>query len=122
MNRAAKRAIAVLDTALARTGELIKIARLHDAPGGDQVAFYCENIPAKVTLVQPQEIVANLPDSVVVISPTQLKARQWAQPPRRDDRMWITDANGHVITCNIETVTQRRVGGSVVRYEMTVKS
>jgi hypothetical protein len=35
MNRAAQRCIADLDTALARTGELIKIARLHDAPDGD---------------------------------------------------------------------------------------
>jgi hypothetical protein len=122
MPRAAKRAIAGLDTALARTGELLKIARLHDAPDGDQVAFYCENIPASVKLVQPQELVANLPDSVVIISPTRLAARQFPVPPRRDDRAWITEPNGRELVCSIESVVEHRVQGVVVRYEITVKS
>jgi len=122
MPRAAKRAIAGLDTALARTGETIKLARLHDAPDGDQVAFACENVPASVKLVQPQEIVANLPDSVVIISPTRLAARQWPVPPRRDDRMTITEADGGELVCNVESVVEHRVQGVVVRYEITVKS
>jgi hypothetical protein len=123
MPRAAKRAIAGLDTALARTGELIKIGRLHDAPDGDQVAFYCENIPASVRLIQPQDVVvANLPDSVVIISPTHLAARQWPVPPRVDDRIWITDANGRELTCNVQSVIEQRIGGVVVRYQITVKS
>jgi hypothetical protein len=118
--RAASRAIAGLDTALARTGETIKIARLHDAPDGDQVAFACENVPASVKLIQPQELTVNLPDSVVIISPTHLAARQWPVPPRVDDRMWITDANGRELTCNVQSVVEHRLQGIVVRYELTV--
>ena len=124
MNRAAQRCIADLDTALARTGELIKIARLHDAPDGDQVAFYCENVPAKVVNAQPQEIIAvtGNQDSVIIISPTRLAARQWPVPPRKDDRVWIIEASGRELVGNIESVIEQRVGGAVVRYELKTRS
>jgi hypothetical protein len=117
MNRAARRCIAGLDSALFRTGELITIARLADAPGGDQVAFKCENTPAKVTLVAPQEVNGTFPDSIVVISPTRLRERQWPVPPRRDDRVYVG-----AVVANIESVVEHRVGGCVVRYQIAVKS
>jgi hypothetical protein len=117
MNAAARRCIRGLDTALERTGELITIARLHDAPDGGQVAFRCENIPAKVQLVAPQELTVNLPDSVIIISPTRLAARQWPAPPRRDDRVYIGS-----LVANIESVVEHRVNGVVCRYQLSVKS
>jgi hypothetical protein len=122
IRREAAQAIRALDAELAKTGDLIKLARLRDAPDGKSEPFYCEKIPARVKLVQPQEIVLNLPDSVVIISPSRLAARQWPAPPRRDDRIWITTASGAELTGNVEAVVERRVQGTCVRYEMTVKS
>ena len=126
MNRAAQRCIADLDTALARTGEVSinDRALFTDAPDGDQVAFYCENVPAKVVNAQPQEIIAvtGNQDSAIIISPTRLAARQWPVPPRKDDRVWIIEASGRELVGNIESVIEQRVGGAVVRYELKTRS
>lgn len=127
MSRLANRCIADLDNALGRTGELVKLGRLSDAPEGTQGIFYCENVPAMVVLSQPQETIAvgalgSIQDSIVIISPTRMIARQWPAPPRKDDRIWITMADGTQLTCNIESVVEHRVEGVVVRYEMKVRS
>ena len=118
MNRAAALAIRDLDAELARSGELIKIGRLHDAPGGDHVTHFAELVPAKVTLASPQDIdVTSSTNSSVIISPSQLTARQWPAPPRRDDRIWIGEQVGVV-----ESVRELRINGQVVRYEMECRS
>lgn len=124
MPRLAIGCIRDLDDELGRTGELIKIARLHDAPDGGQEPFYCENVPAKVVLSQPQELIASggLADSVVIISPTRLLARQWPVPPKRDDRIWVLLPDGRELTGNIESVVEQRVQGVVVRYAMKTRS
>jgi hypothetical protein len=117
MNAAARRCIRGLDSALARTGELITIARLHDAPDGGQVMFKCEGIPAKVQLLAPQELTASLPDSVIIISPTRLRERQWPARPKRDDRVYVG-----ALVANIESVVEHRVNGVVCRYQLAVKT
>lgn len=124
MPRVAQGCIRDLDGELARTGELIKIARLHDAPDGASVAFYCERIPAKVVLAQPQELAAGggLADSTVIISPTRLLARKFPIPPKKDDRIWVTLPDGRELTGNVESIIEQRVQGVVVQYELKTRS
>lgn len=117
MNREAAQAICDLDAELACIGELITLARLADAPEGGQTEFLCERVPAKVILIQPQDILGAGSPSRVIISPTRLAERQWPAPPRVDDRLYIGE-----LTTNVETVTERRMQGDVVRYELTVRS
>jgi hypothetical protein len=117
MNRLAAQAIADLDVELSRVGEPIKLGRLHDAPDGRSVSYYAENVPAKVIRASPQEITGSFPNSTVIISPSRLADRQSPAPPRKDDRIWIADAVGVV-----ETVTEQRVQGVVVRYRMECRS
>jgi len=122
IRREAASTIRALDAELAKTGDFIKLARLRDASNGQAEPFYCEKIPARVKLVQPQEIVLNLPDSVVIISPSRLAARQWPAPPRKDDRVFITKADGQELTGTVESVVEHRVQGTCVRYELTAKT
>lgn len=127
MGRTARFCIRELDRELARTGEFLKIARLTDAPEGEQEPFYCERIPAKVKFVQPQEIISigkggAVQETLIVISPTRLSRRQWPAPPRKDDRIWITDASGNEIPGNIESITELHVQSTVVRYNLMCRS
>lgn len=117
MNREAAQAIADLDFELSKTGELITLARLHDAPDGGQTEFRVERVPAKVLLIQPQDVLGAGSPSRVIISPTRLAERQWPSPPRVDDRLYVG-----TLTCVIETVTERRMQGEIVRYELGMRS
>jgi hypothetical protein len=122
MHRAARQAVRDLDSELAKSGELIVLARLGDAPDGRHTTFLCEHVPAKVTLVQPQDLtVTSLPAGTVIISPSRLAARKWPAPPRVDDRVFIADG-GRLLVCAIQSVVERRVAGFVVRYELSVRS
>jgi hypothetical protein len=126
MPRLANGCIRDLNKALADTGETVKLARLTDAPKGDFVPFYCENVPAKIMLAQPQELYAlgggTTQESTAIISPTQLAARQWPAPPRKDDRIYCAFADGRTLTGTIESVDEQRVQGIVVRYDIKWKS
>lgn len=128
MSRLAKAAIAALDRGLALRGQdRVKLARLSDAPEGQQSSFYCEDIPAQIVLVQPQETMGigaggAIQDTKVIISPTRMTQRQWPQPPRKDDRIYIPMPDGSTLIANVESVLIQTVQGVAVRYEMNCRS
>lgn len=117
MNRLAAQAIRDLDAELERVGALIKLERMHDAPDGASVSFFAERVPAKLILRAPQTIDGAFPASSVIISPTTLARRQWPMPPRRDDRIWI----GKLVAV-VRDITEFRIAGDVVRYQLTAES
>lgn len=128
MPRLAEATIAALDTTLAIRGHgKVKLARLSDAPEGGQSAFYCEDIPAQVVLIQPQETMGigaggAIQDTKVIISPTRMTQRQWPQPPRKDDRIYIPMPDGSTLIANVESVLTQTVQGVAVRYELSCRS
>lgn len=117
--------IASLDAAL--DGEQLVTLRRVPAKGVNVDV----QIPAKVRDFRPEELVGgiNQNDSQVIISPTQIRAKQWpggtaAQSPPYDVPQWIPRTNDKLLVQgrlrNITFVNPISAGGDVVRIEMVI--
>jgi hypothetical protein len=71
--------IADLDAALADAGQTVTLRRLTLGPGGVQIPFDVEDVPASIRPLKPEELVNGIDQtwSKVVISPTVISTRQW---------------------------------------------
>jgi hypothetical protein len=110
--------IAALDRAVAISGEDITLRRLTLGPSGTQIPLDVD-CRACVRGYRPDELVADIKqgDSLVILSPTEMKAHQWTWPPRvQTDRVVIGDRQRTVIAANPITV-----GGELVRVELQVR-
>jgi hypothetical protein len=114
--------IADLDAALAEAGEDIRLVRLTLAAGGEQIPFSAD-CRGLVRQYQPQELVGGIiqGDTKVILSPTQLAARQWPGPglaplPQKGDRVLIQGRQR-----NVEAVEPFYVADVLVRLELTVR-
>lgn len=101
--------VARLDRALARSGELVVLRR---RSGGSAVT--CR---AVVTGFEPEELVGGIAQtaSKVIISPTEIAAAGWPDPPDRGDSIIIDGRHRH-----IEAAHPRRIGDELVRIELQV--
>lgn len=109
--------ISALDRAVAISGEDITLRRNTLGPSGTQIPLdvHCR---ACVRGYRPDELVADIKqgDSLVILSPTEMKAHQWTWPPRIQDRAIIGDKQRTVIAANPITV-----GDELVRIELQVR-
>jgi hypothetical protein len=122
----AQRAIADLDRALARTGQVIELQRI--ATDGEGVLTPLSvGCPAKVSTFQPQDLNnVGAADSIAIISPTPLALAGWPAPPKEDDRLIIGGADSttddDAFTATIDTVQTERLLGVAVRYTLRFRT
>ncbi|TIU02331.1 MAG: hypothetical protein E5W43_00885 [Mesorhizobium sp.] len=109
--------IADLDAALIDAGQTVTLRRLTLGPGGIQIPFDVENVPAAVRPLKPEELIGNLDQTAsrIVISPTVIAARQFPFPVKKGDKIV---ANGKVR--NIEFPGPIYVQDVLVRLNLTV--
>jgi len=108
----AQACIADLDAALAECGENVVLQRLVTDDAGVQFAAYqVDPCRANVRSSQPQDLEA--PNTLVILSPTDLTRALFPGLPERGDRIIIA---GRANT--VEIVTPFSVGGILVRIEI----
>lgn len=107
-------AISALDRALTVSGEDITLRRVSS---GNQVPFDVD-CRAVIRGYQPAELVGAIKqgDTLIVLSPTEMQARQWVWPPRLDDAVIIRDKQRRVVAA--ESIY---MGDTLVRVELTVR-
>lgn len=108
-------AISALDRALTVTGEDITLRR---TTGTNQAPFDVESVRAIVRGYEPAELVGSITqgDSKIILSPTEMQARQWTWPPREGDIVIIRDKHRRV-----EAAHSIYMGETLVRVELSVK-
>lgn len=106
-----------LDAALIEAGQTVTLRRLTLGPGGTQIPFDVENVPAAIRPLKPEELFEGVDQTAsrVVISPTVITARQFPLPIRNGDKIV---ANGKVR--NIEFPGPIYVQDVLVRLNMAV--
>jgi hypothetical protein len=108
-------AIAALDRALAATGEDIVLRRTT----GTKPAIPLDvGVRASVRGYRPEELVGGIiqGDSLVIVSPTEMKQRRWCWPPRANDKAVIDEKVRNVVAVN-----GIKMKGVLVRIELTVR-
>jgi hypothetical protein len=107
-------AIAALDRALGIAGENITLRRTT----GTALIPLDVACRAVVRGYQPHQLVGTIiqGDSQVILSPSEMKRRQWTWPPRKNDKAVIA---GKVR--NIEAAAPIYMGGELVRIELQVR-
>lgn len=110
--------IADLDAALEEGGNTVTLRRLTLGPGGTQIPFDAEGLPASVRPLKPEELVGGIDQtwSKVVLSPTGINAAQWPLPIRKGDK--IVETSGKIR--NIEFPGHISVQDVLVRIELMV--
>lgn len=106
--------IADLDAATASWGEDITLRR---TTGTQQIPLDVE-CRACVRGYQPNELIGSIEqgDRKVILSPTEMKHRQWTWPPKRGDRVLFGDKSFHV-----EAVDNISAGSELVRIEIQAR-
>jgi hypothetical protein len=109
--------IADLDAALADAGQTVTLRRVTTGPGGIQIPFDVEDVPASVRPLKAAELVGTIDQtwSRVVISPTVISERAFPLPIRKGDKII---ANGQERT--IEFPGPIYVQDTLVRHSMMV--
>jgi hypothetical protein len=109
--------IADLDAALSDAGQTVTLRRLALGPGGLQIPFDIEDVPASIRPLRPEELIGTLDQTAsrVIISPTVIAARQFPLPVKKGDKI-VT--NGKVR--NIEFPGPIYVQDVLVRLNLTV--
>lgn len=110
-----EQAISALDRALDAAGEDIVLRR---TTGTKPAIPFDVGVRASVRDYQPAELVGGVVqgDSRVIVSPTEMKRRQWCWPPRVNDKAVI---QGKVR--NVTAATPIYVNGELVRIELSVR-
>lgn len=103
-----------LDRALKADGEDVILRRI---TGKQRIPFDVA-VRARVRNFSPDELVGGIVqgDSQVILSPSEIEARQWPGPPRQND---LLIAAGRTRT--VVAVTPFRLAGRLVRLELTVR-
>lgn len=111
----ADEAIADLDSFIAERGEPIRLLRRTTGPEGMRVAFEARML-GNVRSASPTDLVEpGARETVVVVSPTGLRAGRFPGVPRHGDGV-IIDASKD--TMEIVEVAATRVGGDLVRCRL----
>ncbi len=110
----AEACIAALDRHIAVTGEEVALQRQETGDDGQPFSVADITCIAHVRAAQPQDIMGdgNVPDSMVIMSPTAI-AIGWPGLPRKDDRIFIQGR-----AANIEEVAPFYMGTQLVRIEL----
>lgn len=116
----ARNCIYDLDHALREFGEVIQLQRLSTDPDtGARTVTNQANCRAVVRAHQPQELVpmsGEAPNTLIIMSPTDLSRAMWPGLPVKDDRVLIGGSAN-----NIEIVAPFFVGGTLVRLELQAR-
>lgn len=106
--------IADLDSFVAERGEVIRLLRRTTGPEGMRVSFEAK-LRANVRSASPTDLVEpGAKETVIVVSPTELRRSRFPGLPRRDDGVITADDPA----MNIAEVEATRVGGELVRVRM----
>ena len=109
--------IADLDAAVEEAGQDVVLKRI---TGTSNQASLEVTVRAAVRGYRPNDIVAGSGiiqgDRKVIMSPTQMRDRQWPWPPKNGDKMIINGA-----TVSVQAVNQVVVGNEMVRIELQVR-
>jgi hypothetical protein len=102
-----------LDAAIERRGQTIRLQRLTTGPDGEQIPFEVK-FKANVRAAGPSDLVEPGANTIVVISPTDLRRKRFpGLMPRRDDHLSI-DGN----PADIVRITPIKVDEEVVRVRV----
>lgn len=106
--------IAALDRGARIAGETVTLRRM---TGTQRIPLDVE-CRAVVTGYAPNELVGSIEqgDRKVILSPTEMRRRQWVWPPRRGDRVLIGGK-----TFQVEAVDNRTAGDELVRTELRIR-
>lgn len=107
-------AISALDRGLVVAGEDVTLSR-QTGPQQIPLSVTCR---ARVTGYSPQQLVGEIHqgDSLVILSPTEMQARQWCWPPLKGDRVLA-----HGRTRTVLDAAPFYIGGELVRLELQVR-
>lgn len=111
MSLSPEKMIADLDAAIGRRGQMIKLIRYSAGAEGEQIPYEKE-MRANVRAHGPSDLVEGGPDTIVVISPTEL-ARTSFPLPRRDDHIVL-----HADPTAIQQVSPVYVDDVLVRVRL----
>lgn len=109
-------AVAMLDRALAQNGVTVILRRVTGSSA--QIPFDVE-VRAVIAGYQPQDLVGGAiiqGDSKAILSPTEMKRRQWCWPPLVGDKLVV---GGKVK--NVRAVDQISIQDELVRIEMQIR-
>lgn len=110
--------LADFDAELEASGETIRLRRTTAGPEGTRSTFEIK-IPAHVRAAAPTDLIEpGADDTVIIVSPTHLRAKRWPGVPRKDDQVVVHDIDDPM---NVQEVKPVRVGGVPVRWRLTCR-